>query len=429
MSYDIKPLCGINKEIDIPADKSISHRAVIISSICEARTKIKNFLNCEDTKATIDCLKKLGLRIEQKGSEVIVDGAGKFFPKPKNQPLKLNANESGTTIRILSGLLVGQKFSVKFEAAPGLNRRPMTRIVDPLTRMGAKIEGACPPLLISPVSQELKGIEYESPIASAQVKSAIILASLFAQGQTKIKEPYQSRDHTERMLALFKANIKIEADRTIVCGKTDKLETPGEIFIPSDFSSAAFFIVLGLILKNSQLLIKKVNINPTRSGLLKVLKNQMGADIQIENKKEGYEPVADILVKSSELRATNINSSQIPSMIDEIPILSVAASFAKGITTIKGLAELRVKEADRVESIQMMLSAAGVKTKPLSRDGIEITGSASLTQATFDSFNDHRMAMSSVILGSLIGGCKINDIKCIDKSFPQFISLINSLQK
>ena len=422
MSYSIKQLESIQGSINIPPDKSISHRALILSSICEGKTKIKNFLNCEDTKATIDCLERLGVKIESNGSELAVNGAGKFF----SEPLKLNANESGTTMRILSGLLVGQRFSVEFEGAPALNRRPMARIVEPLGKMGAKIKGDYPPLLISPVQKELKAIDYELPIASAQVKSAIILAALYAQGETRIKEPYQSRDHTERMLKLFKANIKVESDRTIVCSRTEKLESPTEIVIPVDFSSAAFFIVMGLILKNSKVMIKNVNINPSRCGLLRVLA-RMGAQIEITNKKESYEPCADIVVNSSQLTATTIEPEEIPSMIDEIPILSVAAAFAKGNTLIKGLEELKVKETDRLGSIYSILKAAGIEVKACAKDGIEIKAGSALQKASFKSSNDHRMAMSAIVLGSAIGGCEVDEVNCIDKSFPEFISLIDSL--
>lgn len=426
MSYSIRPLEKVATDINIPADKSISHRAIILASISEGKTKIKNFLDCDDTQATLSCLVSLGVNIERTENEIIVVGCGKYFPQPKNQPLELNANESGTTMRILSGSLCAQKFPVKFQAALALRRRPMKRIIEPLGKMGAKIEGDYPPLLISPASGGLRSIDYNLPMASAQVKSAIMLAALYAQGETRIKEPYQSRDHTERMLKLFKANIKVEADRTIVCSPTEKLESPADVFIPSDFSSAAFFIVLGLILKNSKLLINNVNLNPSRCGLLKVLA-RMGAQIEIINQKESYEPHADIVVKSSQLSATTIEPEEIPSMIDEIPIISVAAASAKGNTVIKGLEELRVKEADRLESIHAMLRVAGVKTRPLGLDGIEITGSLALNQASFDSFHDHRMAMSAVVLGSAIGNCQINDINCIDKSFPGFISLIDSL--
>jgi 3-phosphoshikimate 1-carboxyvinyltransferase len=425
---EIKLLTSINKSISIPADKSISHRALLLSSICQAKTKIKNLLECDDTRATIDCLRGLGLRIREEKDTVIVEGKGRYFPVSNNE-VTIDAGESGTTMRILSGLLAAQKFSVRFEAASSLSRRPMQRIIEPLTSMGANIkakQGKYPPLVISPAKQGIKGINYKLPVASAQVKSAIILAGLYAKGQTTIEEPYQSRDHTERMLKLFKAKIE-KVDNKIICSPAQELISPGELSIPSDFSSAANFIVLGLILKNSQILIKGVNINPTRCGLLKVL-IRMGAQITLENqRKDNYEPYADIRVRSSQLKATDVAFQEIPAMIDEIPILGVAASFAKGTTVIKGIGELKVKETNRLDSISHNLTEAGFRVSIGTEDEISITGVDKPKASEFKSFSDHRTAMSAIILGLAIGGCFIDQTKCIDKSFPGFISLTNSL--
>ena len=441
MSYSIKYLENISATVNIPPDKSISHRALILASIAEGKTLIKNLLDCDDTRATLDCLRRLGVKITKKGKDALVQGCGKFFPKPKNEPLKLKANESGTTMRVLSGLLSTQKFSVEFEGKARLNQRPMARIIEPLRKMGANIEGRfyqptrlgaepeiCPPLLIAPADQGIKGIDYGLPVSSAQVKSAIILAALYAEEKTIIREPHLSRDHTERMLKSFKVKIEVK-EKEIVCYPAKKLESPGSLEVPADFSSAAFFIVLGLILKNSQITIKNVNLNPTRCGLLKVLK-RMGANIQEERlsaEAYGNELCGNLKVKSSALTAATVGPQDIPSMIDEIPILSVAAALAKGNTLISGLDELRVKEADRLESIHSMLRRTGVVTRPVGASGIEIRGGTTLQKAEFDSFNDHRMAMSAIILGSTVGGCRINETKCIDKSFPEFISLINRL--
>jgi len=441
MDYAIKRLENIRARVEIPPDKSISHRAVILSAIAEGKTRINNFLESDDTKATLDCLNKLGVKIKQKGREVIIEGRGKFFPRPKNEPLKLNANESGTTMRVLSGLLCAQNFSVEFEGRAGLNQRPMARIIEPLRKMGANIEGKfyqstrlgaqadiCPPLLISPASTKLKGINYDLPVSSAQVKSAIILAALYADKPTSLKEPYPSRDHTELMLEAFGVRLENKSGR-IICWPAEKLKSPGEITIAGDFSSAAFFIVLGLILKNSEINIQHVNLNPTRCGLLNVLR-RMGANIEeqrLPGNIYGKEPCGNLKIKSSSLAASTVGPEEIPAMIDEIPILSVAAAFAEGDTIITGLDELKVKEADRLESIHSMLRAAGVETRPFAPGGIEIRGGAALGKANFDSFNDHRMAMSAIVLGSKIGGCKINEVKCINKSFPNFISLMKSL--
>jgi len=287
MSYQIKYLTKINSKIDIPADKSISHRAAILASLAQGETKLENFLDCDDTRATLDCLRKLGVEIDRKAGRLLIKGVGKYFPRPKNQPLELYADESGTTMRILSGPLAGQKFSTRISGASSLNRRPMARIIRPLRMMGASIEGKdniYPPLLISPARYGIDVIDYQSPIASAQIKSAIMLAALYAKGKTTIVEPYQSRDHSERMLKLFKVKVEVK-EKEITCPGVDKLISPGTIQIPGDFSSAAFFIVLALILKDSELLIRGVNINPSRCGLLKVLA-RMGAKIKLENQRK-----------------------------------------------------------------------------------------------------------------------------------------------
>lgn len=435
--YRIKYLNNLTKKINVPPDKSISHRAAIISSLCKGKTLIKPFLHSEDTLATVDCLEKLGVKTEEKDSFFVIDGAGMHFPR--SEKIDLYARESGTTMRILSGVLVAQKFPIEFRAAESLNKRPMDRIISPLSQMGAKIEGkkqgnsllgteaiTSPPLSISPSQGGIKGKEFNLEIASAQVKSAIMLASLYADSQTIIREPYKSRDHTERMLKFFGADIEIDG-KEIICKPTKKLISPKELYIPSDFSSAAFFIVLGLILENTKLTIKNVNINPSRCGLLKVLK-EMGAGIEITNEKDGYEPYADITVKSSYLRGAVVEPDEVPSMIDEIPILCVAASFATGRTLIQGISELRVKETDRINSIFKNLTAAGVKVEAGSDDEVMIEGIREHKPSHFMSFGDHRSAMSAVILGAAIGNnCTIDDTRCINKSFPQFISLFESL--
>lgn len=435
--YRIKYLNNLTKEISTPSDKSISHRAAIISSLCCEKTTITPFLHSEDTSATLDCLKKLGVNIQEKEDSLTINGSGIYFSN--NKKVTLCARESGTTIRILSGLLVAQNFSVEFEAEKTLNTRPMDRIINPLKKMNANIKGkgfsvnlfnsepiTCPPLSISPSKEGIIGGEFNLKIASAQVKTAIIFASLYANSPVFIREPYQSRDHTERMLRLFKANLDIK-EGVIISKPTPQLTSPKELYIPSDFSSAAFFIVLGLILKNTELTLKNVNINPTRCGLLKVLK-RMGANIEIINKNNGYEPYADIKVKSSFLQSAVIEADEIPSMIDEIPILCVAACFARGRTLIQGTNELKVKETDRVKAISENLTASGIKVNTDTDDEIMIEGESEPKPAHFMSFKDHRTAMSAIILGAAIGSnCTIDDIQCINKSFPQFISLFESL--
>ena len=436
MKYEIKPLQALKKEIQVPPDKSISHRAVMLSAIGKGKVAIKPFLRSDDTLATLHCISRLGVHTYLKDDELVVEGAGLQFPC--NSAIQLFAQDSGTTMRILSGLLCGQKFPSMFVASPSLERRPMKRIIAPLRFMGANIEGKrkgsneYPPLTIIPV-KKLTGIKYNLPVASAQVKSAIMLAALYAEKPTSITEPHQSRDHTERMLKLFKAKLQ-KKGKAIICQPTKGLTPPKKLFIPGDFSSAAFFIVLGLILKKSQIHIKNVNINPTRCGLFKVLK-KMGANIRIMNKKGGYEPYADIIVKSSNLKATTVLEKDIPLMIDEIPILCVAASFAKGNTVIKGVEELAVKETDRVRSMMINLGVAGVKVKTSrykkgskSHIMLSVEGRKQFKSVDFKSFNDHRTAMSMIIFAiAAQKASTLDDIACINKSFPEFISLINSL--
>lgn len=441
--YKIKPLSNIEKEITVPPDKSISHRAIILSSLCKGKTHITPFIKSNDALATLNCMKKLGIKAELRKKSLIISGAGMYFkPKTKKAPVSLFAAESGTTIRILSGLLACQKFPIIFEAAPALSKRPMERLISPLKKMGAIIEGnfkldrmngkndIYPPLNIKP-ARKIKAAEFKLEIASAQVKSAIILAALYANGTTTITEPYKSRDHTERMLKLFGANVTAK-DTTIICRPAKKLISPKKLFIPGDFSSAAFFIVLGLILKNSSLVIKNVNINPTRSGLLNVLK-RMGANIKIRNKKNTYEPYADIVVTSSQLNSTIVEPEEVPSMIDEIPVLCVASAFAQGKTEIKGVKELRIKETDRVRSMMVNLSKAGVDIYEESYGNdlkIVISDKHKHKSGNFESFHDHRTAMSMIIFAmALKSESQIDDTLCINKSFPEFVSLIKSLYK
>jgi 3-phosphoshikimate 1-carboxyvinyltransferase len=441
--YTVKPLSNIKKEITVPPDKSISHRAVILSSLCKGKTAIMPFVKSNDILATLDCMKKLGIDARQKKKTLIICGSGMYFkPKIKCMPVTLFAGESGTTMRILSGLLACQKFPTVFKAAKALSGRPMARLIGPLCKMGAKISGnhksskmnghqdVYPPLSIIPVKKINPG-EFQLEIASAQVKSAILFAALYAGGQTVVTEPYKSRDHTERMLKLFRADVKVK-DKTVFCQPAKKLTSPGNVFVPGDFSSAAFFIVLGLILKNSSLTIKDVNINPTRCGLLNVLK-RMGADIKIKNRRNAYEPYADIVVKSSVLRATVVEPEEVPSMIDEIPVLCIASAFADGETEIKGVKELRVKETDRVRSMMVNLTNAGVNIYEESYANdvkIVISDKRKPSRGNFKSFNDHRTAMSMIVFASALNKeSKIDDTSCIDKSFPEFISLLESLRK
>ncbi|UCC95629.1 MAG: 3-phosphoshikimate 1-carboxyvinyltransferase [Candidatus Omnitrophota bacterium] len=436
--YTVRPLRGLKREIHIPPDKSISHRAAMISSLCNGHTLIKPFLRSDDTLATLSCIERLGIKVQlTHDNSLTVWGKGLYLPQ--NKQVILQAYESGTTMRILSGLLVAQRFSSRFEAGPFLADRPMGRIVLPLREMGARIcgvqrpdkngrEETYPPLEVDPTDQ-IKGKDFRLPIASAQVKSALMLASLYAQGKTAIAEPYQSRNHTEQMFKQFGANVQIDGT-TVTCTSVKELISPRELFIPSDFSSAAFFITLGLILKDSKFTMKNVNINPTRCGLLSVLE-RMGANIRIENKRGEYEPCADIIVESSQLKPVNVEPGLIPLMIDEVPLLCVAAAFASGVTQIRGVKELRVKETDRVSSIVSNLTKAGVDIHS-EQDGddekIVIEGGRRYVPAEFMSHGDHRTAMSMVIFAAALEKESVLDNEvCINKSFPEFISLMTLL--
>lgn len=431
--YLIKPITKIIASINVPPDKSISHRALMLSAIANGQTKIEPFIASQDALATLDCLKQLGVKIKRGKKSVIIYGRGKYFNKTKL--VKLFARQSGTTLRILSGLLIGQKFPVVFDSSPELRKRPMARITLPLRKMGADITGKkqaqneYPPIKIKPV-EELSGINYTLPIASAQIKTAIIFAGLYAKTKTIITEPLLSRDHTERILAGLNGPI-LKKGKKIIISPLESLKVPSQIFIPGDFSSAAFFIVLGLILKDSEILLKNVNINPSRTGLLKVL-NRMGANIVILKRKDCLEPYADIVVESSNLKGTVVRESEIPLMIDEIPILAVAASFAKGKTLIKRVKELKVKETDRINSMVYNLKKAGINIKAYTKSGdwqMEIIGQGKFNSANFKSFSDHRTAMSMIIFAMASNHLSnLDDITCIDKSFPEFISIVEGLK-
>ena len=433
--YKIKPISNIKKKINIPPDKSIFQRAVIISAILGKKTALFPFITNDDINASLNCIEKLGVKLEKKKNSFTIYGEKLYFKIKKD--IKLNAKQSATTLRILSGVLCGQKFSSYFDAEPSLRKRPMSRIIIPLKLMGADISGIkkdseeYPPLLINP--SKLKGISYKMPIASAQVKSAILLASLYAEGKTEIFELHSTRDHTERMLSLFGVKIKKE-NKKIVLDKI-KIKSVEKLFIPGDFSSASFFIVLAALLKNSEVLLKDVNINPTRTQLLRVLE-RMNANIKIINKKKYFEPYGDILVKSSSLKATDIRIDEVPLMIDEIPIFCVAASFAEGTSTIYGVKELTVKESNRINSIVSNLRKIGVdinvKKFNINKEEnllIKIRGKKIYkSNIVFESFSDHRIAMSMIVLGKVLDGeSYIDNIKCIDKSFPEFVSIIDSL--
>lgn len=439
--HRIDPIKNIKAVVEPAADKSISHRAAILSALSSGKTKIYSFLKSEDTLATLNCLSKLGVNFSFDSRNLSVEGRGLNLSKDKK--ISLFANESGTTMRILSGLLAGQRSIFSFGAGPYLLRRPMGRVIYPLREMGANIGGKevkaqgknpeiYPPLEVKPALGGLVGRKHRLKIASAQIKSALLLAGLYAKGKTQVEESYQSRDHTEKMLAAFGASIRIRG-KNISLDPTNKLSSLKQIFIPADFSSAAFFIVLGLILKDTEIEIKKVNINPTRCGLLTTLK-KMGANIQVKNYRDDVEPYADILVRSSRLKATTVEPEDIPIMIDEVPILCVAAAFAEGETEIKGVLELTVKETNRVESMLFNLKRAGVdiESRSYQKSNLKIIvkGKEGYPGANFKSYGDHRTAMSLAVFAlAAKNSSRIDDLSCIKKSFPEFMEKIDNLRR
>ena len=423
------PLRG---EVVTPPDKSISHRAIIFSSLAEGRSVIKNFLNAEDPLSTLNAFRQMGVDITYgPAGEIIINGRGlKGLSAPEGV---IDCGNSGTTMRLLSGVLAGQPFSATLTGDSSLMKRPMQRIITPLTQMGAAIsskQGGYPPLTIK--GGELRPISYESKIASAQVKSAILLAGLYCDGETSVSEPVRSRDHTERMLSAAGVRIETTAHKVSVRGVA-RLR-PAEMTVPGDFSSAAFFIVAGLLIPGSELIIRNAGINPTRSGLLRILE-MMGADIRLENERTvSGELVADISVRHCSLAGVpsgiDFGGETFVSAIDEFPILCVAAAKAKGITKITGAHELRVKESDRIRSMASELRKAGVKAEELD-DGIIIEGREDLLPSSgIESYGDHRIAMSMIIAGLTINGeTTVTDTDCVNTSFPSFMTILEGLRK
>ena len=421
----IQPVKKLKGTIKMPGDKSISHRAIILGAISEGDLQVKGFLNSEDCLGTINIFQKMGIKIE-KGiqGDLLITGKGlRGLSKPESS---LNAGNSGTTMRLICGLLAGQNFTSTITGDKSLSKRPMERIILPLKEMGAKIdarEGNFSPLIIK--GGRLKGINYVSKIASAQVKSCLLLAGLYAKGETRVTEPVKSRDHTERMLEYLGADIRVDGLTVTIKGATNL--NAKSISVPGDISSATFFIIGALLLKDSELLIKDVGLNPTRTGALKVL-DSMGADIIIENERlRCNEPVGDIIVKSSNLKGVKITGELIPSLIDELPALAVAATQAEGVTEISGARELRVKETDRIKAISSQLALLGATIEE-KEDGMIIYGETKLKGTEVNSFGDHRMAMSLAIAGLIADGAtKIKDTECINTSFPQFIQILEKI--
>lgn len=410
-------------QIKVPGDKSISHRAVMLGSLANGVTEISGFLKGADCLSTIDCFRKMGIDIDINGENVTVHGNGlRGLLKPDEM---LYTGNSGTTTRLLCGILAGQNFDTSITGDASIQKRPMGRVIQPLSMMGAKIENEYCPLYIT--GTKLHGIDYKMPVASAQVKTAIILAGLYADGETVIHEIEKSRDHTELMLSAMGADLTVD-NLDITVKPTNDL-TAVNVDVPGDISSAAFFLVLGAIMPNSQITVTNVGINPTRTGIIDVLKD-MGADITLENvHTSAGETVADITVRSSSLKGTTVGGDIIPRLIDELPIIAVAAVFADGQTVIKDAQELKVKETNRIRAVVDEFNKCGIDITETD-DGMIINGGKSIHGADFKTYGDHRMAMSLTVLAQLADGeSTLDDSDCACVSYPTFFDDFYKLGK
>lgn len=424
ISYAVSPGGKVSGVFRVPGDKSISHRSIMLGALAEGTTQVKGFLEGEDALATLNAFKAMGVSIEgpHKG-ELTIKGVGLHGLKAPDEPLYLG--NAGTAMRLMAGLMAAQSFDTVLTGDTSLSGRPMERVINPLRDMGAVInseEKGRPPLRISG-SKPLKGIDYPLPMASAQVKSCLLLAGLYAEGETRVIEPGVTRDHTERMLKAFGYPVTVEGSQVSVSGGGKLIAA--DIEIPADISSSTFFMVAASIAEGSDITLEAVGLNPTRDGVISILK-LMGADITLLNERMlGGEPVADIRVKSATLKGIDIPEALVPLAIDEFPVLFVAAACAEGVTRLTGAEELRVKESDRIQAMADGLITLGVDAKPTA-DGIEITG-GSMSGGEVNSCHDHRIAMAFTVAGlratSLI---TVTDCDNVATSFPGFVSLAQS---
>ena len=421
---EITKQTGLRGVVHVPGDKSISHRAVMFGALARGTTSVTHFLEGADCLSTISCFQKMGIEIEKQDDKVLIHGKGL---RGLNSPREiLDAGNSGTTTRLIAGILAGQKFISELDGDASLRSRPMKRIMDPLNAMGADIrcrgENNCLPLRI--VGHPLTAIHYTSPVASAQVKSCVLLAGMYADGVTSVTEPFLSRNHSEIMLRSFGADIRSEGTTVSIRPEPDLLAQ--DITVPGDISSAAFFIAAGLLTPGSEILLKNVGINPTRAGILKVCQD-MGADITLLNADYSGEPAADILVRTSSLKGTVIQGADIPTLIDELPVIAVMAAFAGGTTVIRDAAELRVKESDRIAVMTDNLRRMGADVEE-TEDGMIIHGGRPLHGAVIDPRLDHRVAMSFAVVGTVCEGTMdILDGDCVRISYPDFYKDLYSL--
>lgn len=410
-------ISGLSGEVNVPGDKSISHRAVMFGALAKGKTQITGFLRGADCLSTISCFRQLGISIEENADRILVEGKGLHgLSAPADV---LDTGNSGTTTRLISGILAGQKFTSVLNGDASIQKRPMKRIMTPLSQMGASIRSLrgndCAPLEIT--GSALHGISYLSPVASAQVKSAILLAGLYADGETSVTEPAVSRNHTELMLKSFGADVRTEGLTAAI--QPEPALHGMDILVPGDISSAAYFIAAGCLVPNAEILIRNVGINPTRDGILRVAK-EMGADITLLNEKNTGEPVADLLVRSSRLHGITIGGDIIPTLIDELPVIAVMAAAADGTTVIKDAAELKVKESDRIAVVTENLSAMGCDITA-AEDGMIIHGGHELHGAVIGSHSDHRIAMSFAVAAMIADGeTEIRDADCVRISYPDF---------
>lgn len=423
MQKIIYPKTKVSGIIEVPGDKSISHRALILGAMCKGNINITNLSTGDDCNSTIDCLKKLGVSIIRKDVTSIEGKGLRGFDEPSDI---LDARNSGTTMRLLTGLVAAQSFYTVITGDHSLKQRPMGRIISPLVEMGAKIHSRdnnrVPPITV--IGGNIKAIDYDMPVASAQVKSAIMIAGMFCKETTRIVEKNQTRDHTERMLKHLGANVNIS---TYVIEITGGELTPRDIFIPGDISSAIFFVIAALLLRSSRVVVKNVGLNNTRLGALNILCS-MGAAIESDVKFiNNEEPCGDIIAESSKLRPFEINEDVVPSLIDEIPILALAATQANGESNLSGARELRAKESDRLKAIATQLNKMGadIEEKP---DGLIINGPTPLTGTSVKSFGDHRIAMMLTIAGLIADGpTTIDDADSVSISFPEFYDLLDNI--
>ena len=416
------PLRG---ELAVPGDKSISHRSVMFGALSEGITEAENFLTGADCLSTISCFRQMGISVEQNGTSVIVHGKGLHgLTRPSGI---INVGNSGTTVRLLSGILAGQPFDSMITGDASIQKRPMKRVMTPLSQMGASItsvhENGCAPLQIK--GSPLHGIHYLSPVASAQVKSCVLLAGLYADAPTSVTEPAISRNHSELMLRYFGADIQCEGTTSTVL--PDPRLVGQKVNVPGDISSAAYFIAAALLVPGSEVLLKNVGINPTRDGMLRVVR-AMGGDVTLVNENtDGAEPCADLLIRSSSLHATTIEGELIPTLIDELPVIAVLAAFAEGTTVIKDAAELKVKESDRIAVMAENLKRMGADVEPTD-DGMIIHGGRPLHGATINPYLDHRIAMSFAVAALAADGkTEIQDADCVKISYPGFYTDLEGL--